>query len=556
MKTLTLRGISRFNKPRIGWFILFILACTTMSQLMTLVWPAEINAQESEADVLIAEAILAIGEKEYPQALNLVNLALEISPNHIEALYYKGIVFMAKGKLDEAMVVFSQAREIAPDNISIIFQLGVAYFSKDEYDKAEPLLNRVFKELPNTNNVGYYVGLMRYRNQDYQGALSAFQAGASKDERILQMTRFYSGLALAILGLPEKAADELGEAMRVRTVSPLTGPADRLRDTLVAARKTEKRLHGQLRLGGFIDTNVAVVPKSTSEPIINTLRNRKSNSIGALTSARFDFSLFRQGSFESNISYGFFQTFNRKNSGFDVTNHLGSLGFFYRGLMESMPFQTGLQLSVDNTNLDSQQFLRRYSFAMFGTLIESQRHLTTLQGRLQIKEFKGADLAQITDPIVRAAIASDNRSGANWMAGITHIIRFSGDKHLIRGGVQLDTDAVLGINFNYTGYRLQTGGVYTLPWENVRLRYDYDVHFRMYDNPNTRFSRTGVLPTGIAPNVTQTVTEQNHVIRVEKSLPNNITAAIDWQLTFSRSNIDILFNFDRQVVTGSMTWAF
>ena len=90
----------------------------------------------------------------------------------------------------------------------------------------------------------------------------------------------------------------------------------------------------------------------------------------------------------------------------------------------------------------------------------------------------------------------------------------------------------------------------------MRLRYDYDVHFRNYDNPNTRFSRTGLLPTGVAPNVTQTVTEQNHVFRVEKPLPNNITAAVDLQLTFSRSNIDILFNFDRQVMTGSLTWAF
>ena len=82
------------------------------------------------------------------------------------------------------------------------------------------------------------------------------------------------------------------------------------------------------------------------------------------------------------------------------------------------------------------------------------------------------------------------------------------------------------------------------------------MHFRNYDNPNTRFSRTGLLPPGIAPNVTQTVTEQNHVFRVEKPLPNNITATLDWQLTFSRSNIDILYNYDRQVITGGLTWAF
>ncbi len=98
--------------------------------------------------------------------------------------------------------------------------------------------------------------------------------------------------------------------------------------------------------------------------------------------------------------------------------------------------------------------------------------------------------------------------------------------------------------------------MYTVPWEDIRIRYDYDVHFRIYDHPNTRFSRTGVLPLGAGPEVKQKVTEQTHILRVEKSLPNNLTLALDWQWTFSRSNIDILFDFDRQVLTSSLTWAF
>ncbi len=534
----------------------FVPVCTTVLQLIVLACPPEVRAQQSAADVLIAEAILALDEKRYPEALNIVAQAVQISPNHPEALYYKGLILMAQENLDEAIVVLGQARALAPDNISITFQQGVAYFSKGDYDQAEPPLTRVFIELPFTPNVSYYIGFLRYRKQDYQGALEAFHSGTSKDDRILQLTHFYSGLALAILGLPQQAVAELGEARRVQTVSPLTGPADRLRDTLVASRKTKNRFHGQIRVGGFIDTNVAVVPQSTGEPIIETLRSRDSNAVGALTSARFDVSLFGPGPVEGTLSYSLFQTFNIGNSGFDVTNHLGALGIFYKGLIGSMPFQRGIQLSADNTTLGGDQFLTRYSIALVGTLVESQRHLTTFQGRLQMKEFEGADISQIVDPTVRAALTADNRSGANWMAGVTHIIRFEGDRHVIRGGVQIDTDATLGTNFDYTGYRLQAGGAYTLLWQELRLRYDYDLYFRNYDMPNTRFSRTGLLARGMAPNVIQTVTEQNHVFRVEKPFPNNITAAIDLQLTFSRSNIDILFNFDRQVVTGSVTWAF
>lgn len=529
-------------------FVVFL----TLSNLQSSI----VYAQDSEADVLVAEVILAIDDKRYDEALKLSTLALERSPNHVEALYYHGIILMALNQTDEALVSLERARELAPDDVSIAFQLGVAYFSQTEYDKAEPLLLRVFQDQPATKNLGYYIGFMRYRHKNYQGAIRAFRAGASDDPRILQLTRFYSGLALAILGLPEKAADELSEAMRVRTVSPVTGPADRLRDSLVAAKATEERFHGQVQVGGFVDSNVAVIPQSTGEPTVEELRNRKSDAAGALASFRLDYSWLRHGPFESTLSYTFFHNGNNQLSAFNVLNHLGALGMFYRGLIASMPFQTGVQLAVDNTELGGEQFLRRYSGTVFGTLVESQHHLTTIQGGVQIKGFEELDLSQIVSPTLRAALAEDVRSATNWMAGITHILRFEHDRHLIRGGFQVDRDAAIGENFDYTGYRLQAGGLYTLPWFDIRVRYDYDVHFRMYDSPNTRFSRTGLLPTGIAPNVTQTVTEQTHLVRIEKPFPNNITIALDWQNTFSRSNIDILFNFDRQVVSWTVVWAF
>lgn len=549
------------GRDAICWFqgrpsTFFVISLFSVLLILPFLPASPAFAQGAEADVLVAETILAIDDQRFEDALALVTEALERSPEHLEALYYQGIVLMALDRLDEALGTLQHAHELAPQNMSIAYQLGVAYFSQAEYDKAKPLLERVFQEKPTIKNLGYYIGFLRYRQKNYQGALRAFQVGASDDPRILQLTKFYSGLTLAILGLPEKAADELGEAMRVRTVSPVTGPADRLRDSLVAAKATEDRFHGQVQVGGFVDSNVSVIPQSTGESTIETLRNRKSEAAGALASFRLDYSWLRQGPVESTLSYSFFHNANNQLSAFNVVNHLGGLGMFYRGLLASMPFQTGLQMTVDNTTLGGDQFLRRYSGTVFGTLVEDQRHLTTIQGRLQIKEFEEADISRIIDPTVRAALAEDVRSATNWMAGITHIIRFEQDRHLIRGGFQIDRDAAIGNNFDYTGYRLQAGGVYTLPWFSMRLRYDYDVHFRMYDEPNTRFSRTGLLPSGIAPHVTQTVTEQTHVVRIEKSFPNNLTMAVDWQNTFSRSNIDILFNFDRQVVSWTMAWAF
>ncbi|RMH08996.1 MAG: hypothetical protein D6704_02095 [Nitrospirae bacterium] len=513
-------------------------------------------AQESEADVLVAEAILARADQQYEKALQLLKEALTLSPNHVEAMYYMGVVLLDQNKLAQAEDILKRALELAPDDLSIIFQLGVVYFSQERYDEAEPLLTRVFEERPTTNNVGYYVGYIRYQHGDLQGALQAFQRGASTDPRIIQLTRLYSGLALAGLGLPEKAADELAEAMRLRTVSPLIGPADRLRDTLVAARKTEKRFSGQIQVGAFYDTNVPVVPLSTGNPLIEQLRSQDANSPGLLVAAHLNYAWLRHGSLESTVNYSFFQTYNADLPALNVQNHLGGINAFFRGLIRAMPVQTGAQFSFDNTTIGGNQLLGRFSVSAFGTVVESAQHLTTVQGRVQIKDFEDADLSFVTNPTVRKALEADFRTATNWMLGITHLIRFEGGKHLLRGGVQFDTDAAIGSNFDYTGYRIQAGAVYTLPWQNIRLRYDYDVHFRNYHQPNTRFSRTGLLAIGASPSVKQKVTEHNHVVRVEKPLSSNMILALDWQGTFSRSNLDILFNFDRHLVTSSVTWIF
>ena len=52
--------------------------------------------------------------------------------------------------------------------------------------------------------------------------------------------KFYSGLTLAILGLPEQAVAEVDAALRLQTGSSLTGPAERIRDTLASARDAER----------------------------------------------------------------------------------------------------------------------------------------------------------------------------------------------------------------------------------------------------------------------------------------------------------------------------
>ncbi len=166
-------------------------------------------AQQSEADVYVAQAILAYDDKRYEEALSLLNEALKLDPGNIQALYYTGLVHLAQKDPVLAMKSLELARAKSPDDLIIRFQLGVAYFTLEQYDDAQPLLESVFKAQPKLENLGYYVGFMRYRQRDYEGALKAFQTGASTDPTMQQLTKFYAGLALGVLGLPERAIVEV-----------------------------------------------------------------------------------------------------------------------------------------------------------------------------------------------------------------------------------------------------------------------------------------------------------------------------------------------------------
>ncbi len=502
-------------------------------------WVSPACAQKSESDVFVAKAVLAYEEKRYEEAVDLLREALELDPKNVDALYYTGLVRIAQGRVDDATQVLEQARTLEPKDEAILFQLGAAYFSLGKYDQAQPLLEQVFAVRPKLDSLGYYVGFMRYRKKDYQGALRAFSAGTSADPNIQQLTRFYAGLALAILGLPEQAAAQVEEALRLQPGSALTGPAERLRDTILAARERERRFRAELRLGVFYDTNVPVVPEPSHDPTAESIRSRNRKSPGELAAARLEYSWLRAGPWEATLAYSFFQTRNIDLPKFNIQNHLGALGATYRGAVAAMPFQLGLQYAHDVLLLDNEEFLRRNTATLFGTLVETPSHLTTLQARLQTKAF-----VQPSD-----TPREEVRDGNNWMVGFTHLLRFESDRHFVKAGYQYDVEDTDGRNFEYAGHRYLAGGQYTLPWGSTRLVYDMDLHLRSYRHAHS------LLPI-VAPNTRErTDSELTHVVRIEQPLPRNFTLAAEYQAIIARSNLPV-FSFNRNVFTLTLAWQY
>jgi len=144
---------------------------------------ATASAQTTEADVYVAQAVLEFDDKNYDAALENLRKALELEPDHVEALYFAGAVYAAQKRPDLAAPYLERARAKSPKDPSIAYQLGLVYFAQQRYDRAEPLLEEAYRANPELDSLGYYVGFLRYRKKDYRGALAAFRDGRSSDQR-------------------------------------------------------------------------------------------------------------------------------------------------------------------------------------------------------------------------------------------------------------------------------------------------------------------------------------------------------------------------------------
>mgnify|MGYP003694655847 CR=1 FL=1 len=501
------------------------------------------SAQTTEADVYVAQAVLDFSDKKYDEAL--VNLTR--GPRD-RARPRRGLLLhgrRADGQEPAGgghAVPREGAGALAHRSIDRLSARARVLRAAAVRQGAAPARGERSRSQPTLDGIGYYVGFLRYRKKDYRGALDAFSAGRTSSADLQQLTKFYSGLALGALGLPGQATAEIDQAIRAAPASAFTGPAERLRDSMVATRQGQRRLSAELKLGFFYDDNVPVIPDANpNEPLTEALRHVKHTSTGELAGLRGDYAWLRTDQWEATIGYSFFGTYNNDLPSFNIMSQLGSLGASYRTAIDNMPLLLGGQYSFDALWLDQRWFVQRHTGSAYASLVESDRYLTQVFARYQHKNFN-----QFIDT---QRLPAEDRDGSNWMIGGTQFLRFSEDRHYLKAGYQFDWDDTVGSDWEYVGNRFTAGGQYTLPWYAIRLKYDLDVHLRNYQNPNT------ILPTTAPGTVRRQDQEIVNIVRAELPLPWSFTLAFEYQSTINLSNL-ALFQYTRNVYTMMVVWSY
>jgi tetratricopeptide (TPR) repeat protein len=498
-----------------------------------------------QAAVFVDRAVIAYGETRYQEALNELEAALRLDPENLDALYYQGLVYAALDRPADAQAAFEKARKINPKDVDVAFQLGTFHFARKEYDRAEPLLREVHRADPKRPNIGYYLGLIEFNKQNFREALGYFKANVPSDDNFAQLAAVYSGVTLARLGALGEAKAQIDQAIRLQPASPLTTPAQRFGEILEKSAAADKRFRGELRLGVFYDTNPAVVPDRSDDPTVRAIRadQRRQKSEGELVVLDLAYTWLRSADWEGTISHRFLHAHNNRLTDFNTQSNTPTLGIVYRGLLPAavggLPYAAGAQLAYDYVSLGNSPFTQRWIFTPYVSLSENDSNVTTFQYRYQWKDFFH------DEDFVRREI----RDADNYMVGATHFFLVEKGRHYAKLGYQYDVESAEGRNWSYRGHRLLTGFQYTLPWWDIRFRYDLDFHWRNYKNRNS------ILPAAAPGRVRRRDREPVHLTGVAKDFLENFTVAVEYLFDQGKSNLEP-FDYHRHVVTTSLAWRF
>jgi len=204
-----------------------------------------------------------------------------------------------------------------------------------------------------------------------------------------------------------------------------------------------------------------------------------------------------------------------------------------------LSYVLGLQTTYDFIMLGNRRFTERWIVNPYLTIVETPNNLTTLQYRLQVKNFfRDNDLAN-----------REVRDGLNHMVGPLHYLLFEEGKHYVKLGYQYDVDDAEGENWIYWGNRLLFGVQYTLPWWDIKFRYDLDRHWRYHKFQHSQ------LPTSATGTVHRGDREATHLAGLAMDFWTDFTVALEYLYNKNRTNISS-FEYDRHVVTTSVTWRF
>lgn len=121
----------------------------------------------------VGRVSIQLGDNE--AALQALDLALQVSPNLLEARNARGVALQNLGRFDDAEAEFRRIVEALPDNPGALLNLASLLAAKGTYAVAETTFRRVLELNPGDATAAYNLGLLQLLQGDFAAGWRGFE---------------------------------------------------------------------------------------------------------------------------------------------------------------------------------------------------------------------------------------------------------------------------------------------------------------------------------------------------------------------------------------------
>lgn len=500
-------------------------------------------------DLNIAKGLTRFSAGQYSEAERLFRAALDANPGDSRASFYLGQTLIRLKRPEAAQEIFQKLLHKNENDGRSWLGLGMAQYNRGQYTEALASLDNAEKHLPSDPLVFYYQGLAYHQKGAFDLSPGRFLRARTLSPDLAAPCHYYSGIAYFQRGLVDEAREEFNGA--IKTGEPDSELVKSAQMFLEQAGGGEaagpKRWDLSFTAMEQFDSNVVLLPLGLSPPGGTSGISQKEDFRTAFF-ARAEYRPLQTETWLGGASYGFYQSFHRTLSGFDVQNHTPA-AFLQRqfGL-----FQVRTEYAFDYIKVGREPFLISHTFRPLFTLSEGYHAFSQVQFRYQGKDFKD-DRFQ----------GNSFRDGKNWLAGINQYFLFADNTGNFRIGYTFDTDrtgggspsfAVVGDQTNadwaYSGHRFSVGvGLPAVLTYKIDL--DFNYYRQYYANPNS-------FAEGEVGDIT-TLKRRDKILMftgtVGRDLTEWLNLSFQYAYTRDQSNVSS-FDYNRSVYSLMITGRF
>ena len=165
----------------------------------------------TDNDYLTRAFVAFFINKDFSEAENMLQQAIDLNPNNAITLYTYSYVLNMMGRFEEAMTMVTKAKAIDPLTVAYFNYQSISLYLLGDYDQALDTLNEALRLYPAVLRFYDYLGRVHLTSGNYEQAVKALEKGLSTTHLRPPSMLAYLGAANFALGKKDLAKQLLHE---------------------------------------------------------------------------------------------------------------------------------------------------------------------------------------------------------------------------------------------------------------------------------------------------------------------------------------------------------